>query len=66
MKNFIKLFALLFCNLILSQTQESSFSKGLKDGWNETLKEAKNIDIYKAGSPDQQKCTVYQSRQDQQ
>ncbi|WP_329807190.1 hypothetical protein [Flavobacterium facile] len=58
MKNFIKLFALLFSNLILSQTQESSFSKGLKDGWNETLKEAKNIDIYKAGSPDQQKCTI--------
>lgn len=59
MKNKIKLLAVLFCNLLFSQTQETSFSKGLEDGWNETLKEAKNIDIYSAGGPNHLKCSIY-------
>jgi hypothetical protein len=57
MKNY-SLLILLLSQVVFSQVSISSFDKGLMDGWNETLREANNIDIFKAGSPDSNKCSM--------
>lgn len=57
MKNYL-LLILLLSQVMFSQVTSSSFDKGLIDGWNETIKEANNIDIFKAGSPDSNKCSM--------
>lgn len=57
MKNYL-LLILLLSQVMFSQVTSSSFDKGLIDGWNETIKEANNIDVFKAGSPDSNKCSM--------
>ncbi len=56
MKKIILFISILYYNFSFSQNSQDSFSKGLSDGWRETLQEAKNIDILSAGSPDSWKC----------
>ncbi|WP_421497981.1 hypothetical protein [Flavobacterium columnare] len=50
-------FMIFFVN---AQSQTNSFSAGLSEGWKQTINEAKNIDIYEAGSPNPSLCSPTQ------